>query len=407
MKAMRQHYEHLAAALGLLAFALFVSYFNTGPIVHVSPAERAASTLKPVASDTGGLATSSLPSFTIPTSTLEALFPTHPTSTEITEKPKTSTAPAPSKTPSQPKATVPQQGTTSSSTSVVSTPAATSSTPSEYAQVGKALVNIICVAHDGSLHSISGSGVFIDSRGIILTVAHVAQSLLLEQYLGRDKVACTIRTGNPARSAYIARPIYVPSAWVKDNDTTLISSQPTGTGEDDYALLAVTASATSAPLPGAFPAVAISTVNAKVDDTVYIGSYGAQTLSSTQVRTSLPPLFAQTTVKDRYTFGGNTIDVLALNGSIASQEGSSGGGVVNAAGELIGLITTSEVTGSYASREMRVIAPAYIFRSYSNETGRNFDDYFGDTSITTLVNNYAPTAVAEGQTIAKAIGLAP
>ena len=38
-----------------------------------------------------------------------------------------------------------------------------------------ALVNILCYAPAGSkLHSISGSGVFIDSKGIILTNAHIA-----------------------------------------------------------------------------------------------------------------------------------------------------------------------------------------------------------------------------------------
>jgi hypothetical protein len=78
----------------------------------------------------------------------------------------------------------------------------------------KSSVNIVCVSADSRIPSISGSGVIIDSRGIILTAAHVAQLFLLQDYLGSDKVGCLIRTGSPARRAYLAEPIYVSPTWV-------------------------------------------------------------------------------------------------------------------------------------------------------------------------------------------------
>jgi S1-C subfamily serine protease len=111
------------------------------------------------------------------------------------------------------------------------------------------------------------------------------------------------------------------------------------------------------------------------------------------------------TVANRYTFDSNTVDVLAIAGSAASQEGSSGGAVVNAAGELIGLITTSEISGDVSTRQMRVITPSYIMRSYQENTGKDFVSYFGNTSLTTLINVYAPTAQSLGQFLAHAIGL--
>src|SRR6202021_1964720 len=71
------------------------------------------------------------------------------------------------------------------------------------------LVNIVCVSADPSIPSISGSGVIIDSRGIILTAAHVAQFFLLQDYLGPNTVTCLVRDGSPARRAYIAEPVYI------------------------------------------------------------------------------------------------------------------------------------------------------------------------------------------------------
>jgi hypothetical protein len=204
---------------------------------------------------------------------------------------------------------------------------------------------------------------------------------------------------------YIARPIYVSDAWVKDNATTLISSQPTGTGEHDYALLAITESATGGALSGAFPAVPLAGGTARVGDPVFIGSYGAQGLTGAQVRSALYPTLVTSTVQDRYTFGGNTVDVLAIAGSAASQEGSSGGAVVNADGALLGIITTSKTDGPLPSREMRIITTSYIRRSYENDTGKNFETYFGETGLATLLNVYAPTAVTLGEYIAHAIGL--
>ena len=78
-------------------------------------------------------------------------------------------------------------------------------------------------------------------------------------------------------------------------------------------------------------------------------------------------------VKDVYTFGTNTIDVLALGGSAAAQEGSSGGGIANADGELVGTITTSTVSGATNTRSLDAITLSYIRADYATETGVPFD----------------------------------
>ena len=204
------------------------------------------------------------------------------------------------------------------------------------AALRSALVNILCYVLSGSgLHSISGSGVFVDPKGIILTNAHIADYFLLAD----RNVTCTIRTGSPARNAYTAELAFISSRWIYANPSVLTDEAPTGTGEYDFAFLAVTKSITTNPLPDSFPYITLS-IEAPVSGSgVVIGSYAAQFLASNQVESLLSPTLVFGSIKDLYTFKTNTVDVIALGGSVAAQEGSSGGGIVDSSGKLIGTIT--------------------------------------------------------------------
>lgn len=248
-----------------------------------------------------------------------------------------------------------------------------------------ALVNIMCYAPLGSgMHSISGSGVFIDSKGIILTNAHVAQYFLLAD---RD-VSCTIRAGSPAATAYTAALIYIPSAWIHANAAVLTQTAPIGTGEYDFALLAVTQSATTSALPTSFPFVPLADAPPPSGTPVVIASFGAQFLALTQIQSGLFPTIVFGSVKNVFTFATNTVDVLALGGSAAAQEGSSGGGVANAEG-LVGTITTSTVQGPTDARSLSAITASYIRFEYSRETGSTLDSLLSlPTSVS--VTDFAP-----------------
>lgn len=230
-----------------------------------------------------------------------------------------------------------------------------------------ALVNILCYAPPGSkLRSVLGSGVFIDPKGIILTNAHVAQYFLLA---GRGAV-CTIRSGSPATDRYTAALIYISPAWLKANQGILTQADPTGTGEYDFALLAVIKSATTTmPLPASFPYLPLAKNPPQVGTPVAVASYGAQFLESNQILSSLFPTIVLSSVKDVFTFGVDTIDVLALGGSAAAQEGSSGGGVANASGRLAGIVTTSTIQGDTSTRSLDAITASYIRAEFARETG--------------------------------------
>jgi hypothetical protein len=250
-----------------------------------------------------------------------------------------------------------------------------------------ALVNIICYAPIGSsIRSISGSGIFIDPKGIILTNAHVAQYFLLA-----DKgVSCTVRTGSPAVDQYKAALVYISPAWIHANATVLSQTAPIGTGEYDFALVAVTKSATTAALPLSFPYIPLAMVPPNQGTPIVIASFGAQFLTYAQIQSALSPILVFGSIKDVFTFGTNTIDVLSLGGSAAAQEGSSGGGLADASGTLVGTITTSTIEGSTDTRVLSAVTASYIRSEYAREMNGDSIDVLLSTPTATSIADFAP-----------------
>jgi len=249
-----------------------------------------------------------------------------------------------------------------------------------------ALVNILCTAPAGSrIRSISGSGVFIDPKGIILTNAHIGQYFLLAD----RNVSCTVRSGSPAAEKYKAALIYISPTWLRTNPNVLTETLASGTGEYDFALLAVTKSATSAELPFTFPSIPLAIAPPITSTPVVIASYGAQFLESNQMLSGLFPTVVFGSVKDVLTFAKNTIDVLALGGSAAAQEGSSGGGVADASGNLVGAITTSTVTGATDTRSLNAITSSYIRAEYASETGQPLEFLLAESPAAAIAD-FAP-----------------
>ena len=265
-----------------------------------------------------------------------------------------------------------------------------------------ASVNIICSGNGGAIRGMSASGVIIDSRGIILTVAHAAQYYLLYDYPNPGSISCTIRTGSPARRAYIAKPIFISESWIRRNPGTLVSSAPRGTGEHDFALLAITGSATGSPLPSSFPYAPLSKGEVKKGEKVTISSYAAQELTSAQINSGLNATVVQTTIKERYSFSGTPVDLVSLGGSVAAQTGSSGGGVTNTDGAVVAMITTSTNQGPYESRNINAITPGHIRRSFANDTGKSLDSFL-DSSISSLISEFTESHAPLRSTLINAI----
>ena len=238
-------------------------------------------------------------------------------------------------------------------------------------QTRAALVNILCMPRGGgSLQPISGSGVIIDPRGIILTNAHVAQFVLLSENPAID-LSCEIRTGSPATFHFTAQVLYIPSIWVQAHASDINTPHPTGTGEHDYALLRIVGTADSSALPTQFPSLPFDTREAIgfLNDTVLGAGYPAEFVGGFAAENNLFPVSSVSPISQLLTFATSSIDMIAIGGVVEAQGGSSGGAVVNAWGRTIGIISTTSDAPTTALRDLRAITLSYISRDLLAQTG--------------------------------------
>ncbi len=241
-------------------------------------------------------------------------------------------------------------------------------------QTRAALANILCVSKNGDVFQpLSGSGVFIDPRGVILTNAHVAQYLLLTEGDEKsDLLDCTIRIGNPAQNRYRADILFISPRWIADNAKNLLEENAKERGENDYALLAITDTTNpDAQLPSSFPFIPLreKLLNADTKDAFLVAGYPAGFLGGIAVQRALYSASSFATIQMRYTLGEDTLDVVGLGGNLLAQKGASGGALVGADGDLAGLITTAIVEGNTDARDVRALTTDYIARIFKEEAG--------------------------------------
>jgi hypothetical protein len=246
-----------------------------------------------------------------------------------------------------------------------------------------ALVNIYCTyTTDTHVQATTGSGFFISKTGIILTNAHIAQFLLLEEADRPGVTDCVIRTGSPARPMYKAELLYVPPSWIQTNASLVGVETPTGTGERDYALLHAANGINNTPLPASFPYAAINTQSFTYDDvgmTVEVFGYPATPLMEEGISAEIVLVQATTTVNDLFTFAETTADLLAVSNETISHGGVSGGPVFDTNNTVIGVNVTK---GSDESFSLRALTIDYINRTIQEETGLTLHQYIaGDAAV--------------------------
>lgn len=267
-----------------------------------------------------------------------------------------------------------------------------------------AVVNILCTTkRAGAFKPITGSGIIVSPKGIILINAHMAEYFLLEDEALAGYLNCVIRNGDIARIAYDAKLVYIPSIWVEKNSQSIIEQEPKGTGEDDYAFLFINKSLIeSRDLPFLFPfgELNFNFGNLPENLSTLIASYPAGFLGGISVQKELGLVSTFAPVKTLYTFSEYetaNLDIFSLGGNIASQAGSSGGGVFDTRdGKLLGIIATSGEGTTTATKILNAITIPHISRSFKKYTGQNladflnspgsFPDLFSETEFNRLKN---------------------
>jgi S1-C subfamily serine protease len=263
-----------------------------------------------------------------------------------------------------------------------------------------ALVNILCQPRgSSSLSPISGSGVLIDPRGIILTNAHVAQYVLLSESPEVD-LECFVRTGSPAQAQWKAAVLYIPPVWVNAHASEILDPHPTGTGEHDYALLFITGSVNGGTLPSSFPYLPVDTREdiGFPGDQVLVASYPAEFVGGITAEYDLYSVSSDTTIKQLLTFETGSADLLSLGGVIEAQSGSSGGAVVNAWGRLIAIIATTSAGTTTADRDLRAVDLSYIDRDLAIQSGSDLETSLAGSpsaGVQSFTSNIAPQLIQQ------------
>lgn len=231
-----------------------------------------------------------------------------------------------------------------------------------------ALVNILCLPQ-AAINGISGSGVFIDSRGVILTNAHVAQYFLLRNYPATGNIECVVRIGSPAQARYTATLLYVSPAWIAANASQLKAAQATGTGERDFAFLLITGRTDGSALPASFPRIQMDRGYVDTGYAMLLAAYPAGFLGADTVQKSLYASSAIAYVTQLFSFSDSQkVDLFSIGGTVVSQGGSSGGAAVRLSnGTLAGIITTATVGASTGDRDLRAVSLAHIDDSLAAE----------------------------------------
>ncbi|MEK7208118.1 MAG: serine protease [Patescibacteria group bacterium] len=261
-------------------------------------------------------------------------------------------------------------------------------------QTRAALQNILCTTlRSGSFNPVSGSGILIDPRGVILTNAHVAQYFLLKDYLVKDFVRCVIRAGEPARPRYKARLLYIAPQWIERNARKITEGEATGTGEHDFALLLITESVNpeTLPLPGVYPFLPLDASDEtlrKKRAPVLVAAYPAGFLGGIHIQKELYPVSSVTETGSVFTFRGNTPDAVSITGSPLGQQGASGGAVVTGEAKLLGIISTASVGATTGERELHAITGAHLERSFAERNAFSIKDMLAEADLAKLSEEF-------------------
>ncbi len=242
--------------------------------------------------------------------------------------------------------------------------------------IKEAVVNIYCTIKQGNtIKAITGSGVLIDPHGIILTNAHVGEYPLLQDAGLVQNLNCIARSGSPVNQSRKVHVIYISKNWINQNYSNIVSPSFTETGEGDIALLTIDLSS------GNNSSIKYISTNFRpslsIGDSISIASYPANILSTNGISTPLIVVKENLQIGDLFDLssGGFSGQLIDSTDSLQAAPGSSGGAMIDAGGNLIGLISLTTSGNSPFAKHVRALSMDHVNSVILRDTGSSLSSF--------------------------------
>lgn len=224
-----------------------------------------------------------------------------------------------------------------------------------YQTYATAIIQIYC---RGPESIFAASGIIVNSRGLVLTNAHVAEVI---SKTGTEN--CHARHGNPAEP-------FANLAVVLKGDTVL-KIPGTEVPQHDYAFLRLVEPRAN------FAAAPVSIVNADRNEALFSLGYPSEFLEGISTESNSNLVFSILPVDEYGDIDGRreTAEAYVFRGGLVLQQGSSGTALFTKSGYVVGLIFATTKANTTQDRTGVALMTSYIDFLMRKDTGQGLLDF--------------------------------